>query len=117
VGWGWQSIAFVCWGRCIIFCYQVCSSLSHCFFTLTANDRLDEKEAEKRATCYRPKTPLKRGWKLPFCRYSAFFYASLLAVRCLLSYPNVGNLFNRQWGLLICFQDVRVYQGAVGCVG
>jgi hypothetical protein len=42
------------------------------------NDRLDEKEAEKRATIYRPKTPLKRERKLQFCKVSAFFYASLL---------------------------------------
>jgi hypothetical protein len=43
------------------------------------NDLLDEKEAEKRATIYRPKTPLKRERKLHFCMCSAFFYASLLA--------------------------------------
>jgi len=79
-GWGWQTLAFVCWVCCIIFCYQVYSWLSTCFlfFSLVCNDLLDEKEAEKRATMYRPKTPLKRERKLQFCRVSAFFYASLL---------------------------------------
>jgi hypothetical protein len=48
------------------------------FLKLAHNDLLDEKEAEKRATIYRPKTPLKRERKLQFCRVSAFFYASLL---------------------------------------
>jgi len=49
------------------------------FFLIVPNDRLDEKEAEKRATLYRPETPLKRERKLQFCRVSAFFYASMLA--------------------------------------
>jgi len=53
---------------------------------VVANDLLDEKEAEKRATMYRPKIPLKRELKLQFCRVSAFFYASLLGVGLYLSY-------------------------------
>jgi len=57
-----------------------------------ANDLLDEKEAEKRATMYRPKTPLKRERKLPFCRVSAFFYASLLQTGLCFSYPNARTL-------------------------
>ena len=57
---------------------SISSSYQQVFPCLAPNDLRYEKEAEKRATIYRPKTPPKRERKLQFCWCSAFFYDRLL---------------------------------------
>jgi len=57
VGWGWQTIAFVC-RALLFFCYQACSKLSIGVFTLTANE-LDATAYEFGAPLYRPRTKPK----------------------------------------------------------
>jgi len=67
---------------------------------LGANELRYEKEAEKRATIYRPKTPLKREQKPQFYWYSAFFYdrvlrAAFIYQSFIICYQNVVGLSNR----------------------
>jgi len=92
-GKGCQTFALCVGVFCLFSLFnRVVNCLRSGFFSLVPNDLLDEKEAEKRATIYRPKTPLKRERKLHFCRVSAFFYASLLGAGIRLSLSNVVNL-------------------------
>jgi len=73
VGWGWQSIAFVCW---LVF-YQAIYRFRE-VLSIGGNDLLYEKNAEVRITCYHPKTTPKRVLKPRNCWVSACFLYSLL---------------------------------------
>jgi len=61
---------------------------------MQANELRYEKEAENRATIYRPKTPLKGEWKLQFYECSAFFYDRVL--RSVFIYQSI----------VICYQNI-----------
>ena len=104
---GLANVQFCAWAF-FIFCLSVANCLlCRCLFTLVHNDLRYEKEAEKRATMYRPKTRLKRERKLQFCWCSAFFYDRLLQTGLCLSYSNVRILSIWQWTYLVfnCYHD------------
>jgi hypothetical protein len=67
---------------------QICCSE---FFTINGNDLLYEKNAEKRATFYRPKTMLKTGAEVPILQGFGSFLYSLLQTGLYLTISIVKN--------------------------